>query len=62
MESTEVAIDSTVLGQQCSKSQIPNKFEAPIPNDQNDLVWNFEFRALKIVCYLVLGIWCLFPR
>jgi hypothetical protein len=31
--------------------QIPNKFQTPISNDQNDFVWDFEFLSLD--SYLV---------
>jgi hypothetical protein len=37
--------------------QITNPKQIPIPNDPKDFVSNFGFRALKFVCYLVLGIW-----
>ena len=32
---------------------------SPIPNDRNPFVRKFKFWILKLVCYLVLGIWCL---
>jgi hypothetical protein len=43
-----------------SKSQIPNKFKAPIFNDETGFVEKLGFGSLAIICDLVLGIWCLF--
>jgi hypothetical protein len=31
------------------KSQIPNKSQAPNPNDLNDAVWDFEFSSLEFI-------------
>jgi hypothetical protein len=28
-------------------------------NDQSNFAWNFEFRSLELICYLVLGTWSL---
>jgi hypothetical protein len=39
------------------KSQIPNKLQAPILNDQNNFVWGFGFWKLGLIWDLVLVIW-----
>ncbi|MBP1708595.1 MAG: hypothetical protein H6Q40_384, partial [Deltaproteobacteria bacterium] len=41
-----------------SKSQINSRLQ--FPNAQKVFTLHFGFRSLDIICYLVLGMWCLF--
>jgi hypothetical protein len=40
-----------------SKTQKTNKYQIPIPKEQDVLIEIFELGSLGMICFLVLGIW-----